>query len=348
MRLKQLKEPKSLILLLRLMAGIALLLIVATSSGAQIGQISGQVRYAQGNQPAFNAIVSCDSYMSGFVGQQYADRSGRFQFSRLQLGQYTITVRSPGYVEEKQTVDLSTAISANLQFQLKVDTSQPSASPGARIVAANVPAAAKSEFDQASVLLASGKKSDTEAAVHHLEKAISAYPTYTEAQLKLGAAYMDLEQWSKAEATLKKTIELDPKAFNAYFALGEVYRRQKKFDEAEKVLRDGLSIESRSAQAHYTLARVYWDKVAGVKDEAQWRPALEKAYQEVKQALELDPNLAYAHLLKGNLFFKVRRAEDALKEFDEYLRLDPSGEFATPTRELADKIRKALSQDKKP
>ena len=80
----------------------------------------------------------------------------------------------------------------------------------------------------------------------------------------------------------------------------------------------------------------------------QWRPPLEKAYQEVKQALELDPNLAAAHLLKGNLYFKVRRAEDALKEFEEYLRLDPNGEFAAPTRELVEKIKKALAAEKKP
>jgi tetratricopeptide (TPR) repeat protein len=159
---------------------------------------------------------------------------------------------------------------------------------------------------------------------------------------------MDLQRWDKAEQVLKTVIEIDPKAFNAYFALGEVYRRQKKFSEAEKNLQSGLAIEARSAQAHFTLARVYWEQAAGLKDEAQWRPPLEKAYQEVKQALELDPNLAAAHLLKGNLYFKVRRAEDALKEFEEYLRLDPNGESAAPTRELVEKIKKALAAEKKP
>src|SRR2546430_16570643 len=124
---------------------------------------------------------------------------------------------------------------------------------------------------------------------------------------------MDLRQWNKAESALRKVLEIDPKAANAYFALGEVYLRQKKYDPAEKSLQDGLAIETRSAQAHYTLARVYWERVAGIKDEAQWRPPLEKAYQEVKQAVDLDPNLAAAHLLKGNLYFKVGRPEDRLK-----------------------------------
>ena len=332
----------------RLLACIALVLASSSPLLAQIGQISGQVRYAGGNQPAFNAIVSCDSYTSGFIGQQYADRNGRFQFTRLQLGQYTIRVRFPGYTEEKQDIDLSTAITANLQFQLKADSSSRPASSNGPILDSNVPVPARKEFDDASALLASGKKADVETAVPHLEKAVAIYPKFVEAQLRLGTAYMDLQRWDKAEQVLKTVIEIDPKAFNAYFALGEVYRRQKKFSEAEKNLQSGLAIEARSAQAHFTLARVYWEQAAGLKDEAQWRPPLEKAYQEVKQALELDPNLAAAHLLKGNLYFKVRRAEDALKEFEEYLRLDPNGEFAAPTRELVEKIKKALAAEKKP
>lgn len=333
----------------RLLACIAVVLASSSPLLAQIGQISGQVRYAGSNQPAFNAIISCDSYISGFIGQQYADRNGRFQFSRLQLGQYTIRVKLPGYLEEKQDVDLSTAITANLQFQLRTDRSAPTASPVTGTLAANLPpAAARAEFDQAVALIDTGKKDDIEKAVPHLQKAIALYPNFTEAELKLGAAYMDLSAWDKAEQTLKAVIQLDPNAGNAYFALGEVYRREKKYDQAAKVLEDGLVIEPRSAQGHFTLARVYWEKVSGVKDESQSRPVLEKSYQEVKQAIDFDPNLAAAHLLKGNLLLKGRRAEDALKEFDEYLRLDPNGEFASQTRDIAEKIRKALTQQKQP
>jgi tetratricopeptide (TPR) repeat protein len=333
---------------LRLIACLPLLLISSTSLIAQIGQISGQVRYAEGNQPAFNAIVQCDSFSSGLIGQQYADRNGRFQFRPLQLGQYTITVRVPGYREEKQEVDLSTAPSAYLQFQLKADSSKPAVSASTGTIAAPIPPAAKSEFDQASALLVSGKKEDIESAVPHLEKAISLDPSYTEAELKLGTAYMDLQQWDKAEIALKKTIETDPKAANAYFALGEVYHLQKKYDDAEKTLQNGLAIESRSAPAHLTLARVYWDRVAGVKEESKWRPSLEKAYQEVKQALELDPRLADAHFLRGNLLFKVNRYADAQQEYEQYLQLEPNGRYAASARSLAERIKKGLAESKKP
>jgi tetratricopeptide (TPR) repeat protein len=158
---------------------------------------------------------------------------------------------------------------------------------------------------------------------------------------------MDLADWDKAEQNLKKTLEIDPKAANAYFALGEVYLRQKKDEEAEKVLLQGLQTEDRSFQGHLALARVYWDMASRIKDEAQARAALEKSYDQVSQALKLNPDLAQAHIVKGNLLLRVRRAADAQHEFEEYLRLDPKGPFAEQARTTVEKIKKALQSQPK-
>jgi tetratricopeptide (TPR) repeat protein len=127
------------------------------------------------------------------------------------------------------------------------------------------------------------------------------------------------------------------------FALGEVYLRQNKTDAAEKILVQGLAIDDQSYLGHLNLARVYWERARVIKDLAQARPPLEKAYEEVKRALSLRPDLAGAHLLKGNLLLRVSRAHDALVEFDEYLRLEPNGPFAAETRALVERIRKATA-----
>lgn len=59
----------------------------------------------------------------------------------------------------------------------------------------------------------------------------------------------------------------------------------------------------------------------------------------MKRALTLNPNLAGAHLLKGNLLLlRVSRTIDAVVEFTEYLRLEPNGPFAAETRALVEKI----------
>ena len=87
-------------------------------------------------------------------------------------------------------------------------------------------------------------------------------------------------------------------------------------------------------------------KRAQIKDLGQAKPALEKSYEEVKRALTLNPDLAGAHLLKGNLLLRVSRTTEALLEFSEYLRLEPNGPFAAETRALVDKIKKATSQSR--
>lgn len=312
------------------------------------GQVSGQVRYAEGGQPAFNILVNCDSHNSGSCGQEMTDRNGRFRFTGLAPSQYVISVRVKGYIEQRQDVELLTSPSANLQFQLRSDGSAGPATPGSVVVDPNVPAAAKKEFDQAAALVATGKKEGLEESVRHLEKAVSIYPQFVQGHLMLGTAYMDLGQWEKGEQTLKRTVELDPKAANALFALGELYLRQKKDEDAEKTLIQGLQIEDRSFQGHLSLARVYWSMASKIKDDTAARPYLEKAYDHVKKALELNPNLAQAHLLKGNLLLRVRRAADALHEFEEYLRLDPKGQLADQTRAVVEKIKQALAQQKAP
>jgi len=321
---------------------LAVFTLAASVAAAQ--QIQGDVRYSDSGQPVLGALIECNG--AGGNSEQVTDRSGKFYF-RVSPGHYTVYVRVPGYREEQRSADLlDTGSSEWMQFRLMADPSGAKPTAGSTI-AINVPPEAQNEFDIAQAAVVGNKKEGMEEGARHLEKAIQIYPKFFEAELRLGTLYMDLRQWDKAEQSLRKALEIDPKAANAYFALGEVYLRQKKYDQAEKVLQEGLAVETRSAQAHLTLARVYWEKVAGVKEEAQWRPSLEKSYQEVKLALELDPNLADAHLLRGNLYFKVRRAEDALHEFEEYLRLDPKGASADQTRALADKIKKALAETKK-
>jgi tetratricopeptide (TPR) repeat protein len=244
-----------------------------------------------------------------------------------------------GYRDVQQTVDMTTTTSGLVMLQLLRDvsgTKTTTSAPGS--IDVNVPPAAQKEFDKGTAALAQGGKDKIAFAAKCFEKAVSIYPKFVEAHLKLGTVYMDLEQWDKAEQALLATIEVDPKAFNALFALSEIYLRQNKIDEAEKVLVQGLAIQDQSYLGHLNLARVYWEKARAVKDLTQAQPILEKSYKEVKRALDLNNDLAGAHLLKGNLLLRASRTADAVTEFNSYLRLEPNGAFATQTRALIEKI----------
>ena len=307
-------------------------------------EIHGQVRFVEGGAPAANVVVRLESYDGGgSINEAFTDRLGKFRFTGLPAAQYSIRVRQPGYRDAQQNVDMTTQSSGLVFLQLSRDSATSSNSTVRGVVDASVPAAAQKEFDKGVAALAEGGKEKTAFAARCFEKAVSLHPAFVEARLKLGTAYMDLGEWDKAEKSLRATLEAEPRAFNALFALSEIYLRQNKLAEAEKAVGQGLVIEEQSYLGHLNLARVYWEQARVIKDLAQAKPSLEKSYEHVKRALSLNPDLANAHLLKGNLLLRVTRAADALTEFDEYLRLEPNGPFAVETRALVEKIRKATA-----
>jgi len=297
-------------------------------------EINGQVRYANNSAPADKVLVRVEFINGGDAGQTLTDQTGKFRFSGLTPAVYFVTVRAAGYAESRQQVDLQTTSREYLQFQLSPEKS-PAAQPTdlSKMVNARIPAEAQKEFDEGRAALLEEKK--IEVGISRLEKAVNLYPNFLEARLLLGTAYMDARQFDKAERELRRSLEIDPKLAAAYFGLGELYRRQQKNDEAENALREGLKLEPKSHQGHFTLGQVYFAK----GDVAKSGP-------EVGRALQLKSDYAEAYLLAGNLFLKTRNAASALQMFEEYLRLEPKGTYAAQTREMVEKIRKAVAEKK--
>jgi tetratricopeptide (TPR) repeat protein len=305
-------------------------------------EIHGQVRLAQDDAPANSVLVKIESYGgSGRAEQVVTDRTGKFSFPGLSPAQYLVTAHAAGFKDTQQIVDLQAASSDYIIFRLTEDRSTPTRKEtgSAAVVNANVPPEAQKEFDAGRAALVDD---DAAGSILHFEKAVEIYPVFLEAQLALGTALMDVQKWSEAERALRQALEIDPKTANALFALGEIYFRQSKNAEAETAFQQGLVLAPRSARAHLTLAQVYWQIASANKNQKEVSLNLENSYREVKQAVDLDPQLADAHVLKGNLLLRAQRGNEALAEFEEYLRLDPKGPRAATVRGLIKRIRAAL------
>jgi tetratricopeptide (TPR) repeat protein len=168
-------------------------------------------------------------------------------------------------------------------------------------------------------------------ALEHLEKAVALYPDFYEAHFLLGTTYLAEQKLKEAERALKRVLELKPSDAAALFALGEVYRREKRYKEAEEALEAGLKQDENSWQGYFTLGRVYWET-----------GDFKRAAGPIGHTLQLKPDFAEAHLIAGNILLKLDAPNRALVEYEEYLRLAPKGEFADQTRQLIQKLKKAL------
>jgi tetratricopeptide (TPR) repeat protein len=327
----------------RLIITLFMLALGVAPARAQVGpsgspnraQLHGQVRFAQGGAPAFNILVRLERFDGGVVDQQYTDRNGRFIFSGLRPLTYNVSIHTAGYEDVQQQVELVTKNSDYIIFTLKADSSSAGASSTtpAVVLDVKVPLAARKEYEKGCAAILEEKR--LADGIASLEKAVNLYPNFLEAHLMLGTAYMDARQLDKAEVALRRALSVDPKAAPALVALGEVYRQQKRYAEAEKVLRAGLNLDNRLWQGHYTLGRVY----LALGD-------IVKAGPQIGLTIQLKPDVAEAHLLAGNILLRAHKPDDALTEFEQYLRLAPKGEYAGQAQELVKKIKRALADKK--
>jgi len=302
------------------------------TNNSQTFEVSGEVRLPGNASAPQNVQVRLERFSGGIVDQIPTDNRGRFRFPNLPRGYYKVIVNAPGYRPTQQDADLQVLFRIYLVVELTADNSTNTS--GVRIlnevVDARIPAAAREEFSNGRTALA---RKDYQQAIIHLEKAISGYSSFFDAQLLLGTAFMDLREWNKAEKALLRAVEIKPDNATAIIALGEVYWRQKRNTEAEQTLLDGLKLDDKSWHGHFTLGRLYWDM-----------GEVMKAGGPIGKTLQLKPDLAEAHLLAGNILLRVNQRERALVEYREYLRLAPKGEFVVPVQELVRKVEKTLNE----
>ena len=294
-------------------------------------EVVGQVRLVDSGLPANRIPIRLERFGGGIVDQIDTDSTGRFRFSNLQRGYYKVIVNAPGFKPVQQDADLQVVFRAYLVFELTPEKA--GAMPLLDVIDARAPAAAREELMRGRTALA-GKS--YVAAVEHLQKAVALYPDFYEAQLLLGTALVDEREWKRAELAFQRALELKTESTAAILSLGEVYWRENRYDEAEKTLLDGLKLDDKSWHGYFTLARLYWDL-----------GNIAKAAPAIGHTLQLKPDFAEAHLLAGNVLLRVNQRERALVEYQEYLRLEPKGEFAMQTRELVEKLSKVIVENKK-
>jgi len=119
-----------------------------------------------------------------------------------------------------------------------------------------------------------------------------------------------------AEKRFREAIEADPGFDDAYARLGTVQLEKDNRREAEELFRKACALNRRNAHAHLGLAKTL------SLDESRVSEAIE-AY---RRAISLAPGNVQAHVELGNLYLKNGDRTNALNEFDEALRIDPTAQ----------------------
>jgi Tfp pilus assembly protein PilF len=280
---------------------------------------------------------------SGELGRAMTDSSGRFHFHLSQspaagsTGLFAVTAHCPGYKDAFQVVDLTLSPHATVTVEMHRDTSKdvpnvPPGGPGDTLVV-HRPASSEAQaaLKKGQQLLV--EKHDPKGSIESFKKALKHDPSYIPAYLLLGAAYVQTQQWAEAQAAFEKASKLEPGNAQALLGLGIALEGLQDFHGAQKPLQQSVQLAPDSAEAHYELARSLWAQ-------GQWQ----EAEPHATRAITINKDFPPSHVLMGNIHLRRRDAGAALREFNEYLRLDPQGPFAEPVKGMVEKIHKATGQ----
>jgi tetratricopeptide (TPR) repeat protein len=203
-----------------------------------------------------------------------------------------------------------------------------------------------------SMGVALGKKKEAEKAIECFNEALKIEPNNFDAHVNMGMALSIQDRYDEAVSHYSKAICLRPNKAEAYCNLGMLLTEHGRTNEAIAVLREGLErTPPRSAYIlHTCLGTIFLqqDKIDVAIHELQTSASIkpnaaafnnlgvalalkgrtDEALQYLKKAVGADPKNAGTHLDIANILLSQNKLEQAITEYEQALKLDPSNQNA--------------------
>jgi tetratricopeptide (TPR) repeat protein len=197
------------------------------------------------------------------------------------------------------------------------------------------------------------KKDSLAAAL--MEKSLAKDTTQTDLYVDLGSAYMNMKKWAKAADMFEKKMNLDttrvdaayinyalckeqlgdwesaknvllkavgknPKYINGFYHLGICYSQLKMVPDAKKSYETVIQlVDTAKTRYRKELADSYKYIALTHLSDRKWNEALEF----LNKAIELDPKDINLLIYRAQTFAAMSRKDEARKEFERVLRIDP-------------------------
>ena len=153
-------------------------------------------------------------------------------------------------------------------------------------------------------------------AIDFYERSLAISPDGYGAHTGLGELYEELGMRQQAQSELLRAIDLRPSDMQAKEALGQLYLDEGKYAQAGQLYE--VVIQSLPSVRAYTgLAAVRWTK----GDQAG-------AMRLFAQAMKFNPRDSRPYAVLGLLYVSAGRLEDAIREYEAALKLDPTNRVA--------------------
>jgi tetratricopeptide (TPR) repeat protein len=281
--------------------------------------------------PVSQVYVELKNEVNSVVGRVRTEGSGRFTFTGLANGRYTLTVLPLGTDFEEQTIEVELSgvgargiplpDRAQRDFYLRPRrTSSPSAN---RVLfAQEVPSEAKKLYENAVEAL---ERQQIAQGIEGLEQSLKIFPNYFLALERLGLEELKREKFLTAKKLLGDCVRVNPRSFRCWYGLGYSAYSLQESSDAVDALKKTVEIDASSAASFFVLGLS--QRRMGQYQDAEDSMLKAKALDNGRtSAINWNLALLYAHNLK--------RYKDAAAELELFLEADPKNPDAGNIKKL--------------
>ena len=288
-----------------------------------------------------NALPDVDVELQGNTGafrnRARTDSTGRYQFSGLGDGYFTIRAMPfrYDYEEQSQTIYIQTLSIAGGQtndtiiqdFHLAPRKGSLIEYEASVVFAQEVPSEAKKAYEKA---IAAFSKKQADEGIAGLKDAIAKFPNYFQALFQLGKISFFKGEYAEAARLLVKAADINNKSAMSFFLLGDSLRRLGYNKAALVALNQAYTMIPSSAQLLLSLGTV--ERLEGKYTEAE---KYLKQAQKLSRTENPEIHWQLAHLYGLNL----KRYAEAADEFEVFLKARPDAQDAEKIKKLIKEFR---------
>lgn len=261
-----------------------------------------------------------------------SDDDGRFRFSKIPEGTYTLVISTEARGEVVQTVELSAGTvdsKGRLDMVLTIDAGKLESENGRRTAATvsatvlSISEHATREYDEAQRCLSRGDSREAACAGVHLRRAVEIAPRFAAAWNQLGTMAYQAHEYNDAERDFHKALEADPEAFEPLVNLGGVLLNLARPRYALGYNQRAVGRRPNNALANSQLGLAFFY----LNDQ-------ESAEKYLKKAVQLDPaHFSHPQLTLAEIYGRRGDRASALEQLRDFLRRHPDSPQVGAVRE---------------
>ncbi len=323
-----------------LVLGLSLLVlpVLAEAATTPLLEFRGQITLPPGTLARQARMsVALVGMESPFTSQKWADSRGRFKFSKLQPGTYSLAILVPNYGEIRQTVEITRSFSdpkgrVKKEFVFDEEALQVRAIPvfedTVSVRELSISRKARGEYRKARKRL---ERRDADGAIEHLEKAVEQAPQFVQALNNLGTIYFQKKDFARAERYFREALDQEPGAYQPMINLGGALLAQGRSREALEINLHTQNERPRDPLANAQLGFSYF--MLGDYD---------RALTYLELAKELDPgHFSNPRISLAEIHLRRSEYKKALRELEAFLEYHPDAPQAEEVQNTIQKIEQA-------